>query len=274
MNLNHVSKPALPFKGSLTPYYILTAIIGLLMVATALTGLLGPDTVYPEEDLRQSLLPNEVVNLFVGVPILVISMWLARRGRLLGLLFWPGALFYPLYNYLAYLFALPHTVLFVPYLALVTLSVYTLIGLVAGIDRGAVGAQLEGKVPEKLSGCIAAGFGIIFLLRVVFVSISALLDNAPVAAIDLAVLISDFAISPAMMIGGVLLWQRKALGYTVGLGLLFQASMLFIALIIFMLIQPLITTADYNLVDVLVVAVMGLVCFVPFGLFVRGVAGK
>jgi hypothetical protein len=34
-----------------------------------------------------------VVNLLLGAPALT------RRGRLLGLLFWPGGLFYATYNY-------------------------------------------------------------------------------------------------------------------------------------------------------------------------------
>jgi hypothetical protein len=274
MSTAQETTPGLPFKGSLTPYYWISILIALLMAAASLTGLLSPDSVYPEGAARESLLPNDVVNLAVGVPLLLLSMWLTHRGKLIGLLFWPGALFYPIYNYLAYLFALPHSALFVAFLALAVLSVYALIGLVVGIDHNAVGDRLKGKVPEKFSAVIAAGFGIIFIVRVIFISASALLENTPIPDIELAVLISDFAISPAMVIGGMLLWQKKPLGYTAGLGLLFQASMLFIGLIILMLIQPLITTAEFALVDVLIVAVMGLVCFVPFGMYVRGVSGK
>jgi len=36
----------------------------------------------------------------------------------------------------------------------------------------------------------------------------------------------------------------------------------------------LLTTAPFALADVVVVSVMGLICFVPFGLFVRGVVSK
>jgi hypothetical protein len=72
---------------------------------------------------------NDVVNLFIGLPILLGSMWLAWRGKLIGLLFWPGALFFVLYNYLIYVFAMPLNVAFLLHLALVTLSVYTIIGL-------------------------------------------------------------------------------------------------------------------------------------------------
>ena len=46
--------------------------------------------------------------------------------------------------------------------------------------------------------------------------------------------------------------------------------MLFVGLIIFLLLQPILTDAPFAVADVAVVFVMGLVCFVPFGLFTRG----
>ena len=88
---------------------------------------------------------------------------------------------------------------------------------------------------------------------------------------ELAANISDFFTSPMLIIGGILLWRRKAFGYLAGLGLLFQASMLFIALVLFLIVQPILTNAPFALMDVVVVLVMGLVCFVPFGLYLRGV---
>lgn len=74
---------------------------------------------------------NDVVTLFIGRPILLGSMWLTQRGRLLGLLLWPGALFFGLYNYTIYLFGMPFNGMFPHFLLIVTLSIYTLIGLVA-----------------------------------------------------------------------------------------------------------------------------------------------
>ena len=81
-------------------------------------------------------------------------------------------------------------------------------------------------------------------------------------------------ITLAWVIGGVLLWRHKEFGYVTGLGLLFQASMLFIGLIIFLLLQPFLTTAPFVLADVVVIFIMGLICFIPFALFVRGVASN
>jgi hypothetical protein len=55
--------------------------------------------------------------------------------------------------------------------------------------------------------------------------VDALISQTPVAAAELALHIAGFFIAPALVIGGVLLWRREALGYVTGLGLLFQTSM-------------------------------------------------
>ncbi len=274
MNTNQAGNISLPIKHRLTYTYVLSLIIALLMAVSASVGFLYPATTYPTIPLRQSFMPNDVVNLFIGVPILLGSMWLARRGRLIGLLFWPGALFYALYNYIAYIFALPLNPGFVINLALVILCVYTLIGLIANIDSAIVQQRLAGTVPERAGGGVLIVFGLLFTIRVLSVLAGALVNQTPVTDIELAVLVADFMTSPALMIGGVLLWRRGAFGYVIGIGLLFQTSMLFVGLLAFMFLQPFLTSAPFVLVDVIVVFVMGLVCSIPFARFVRGVISK
>ena len=149
-----------------------------------------------------------------------------------------------------------------------------MIGLVSGIDRKAVQQRLTGAVSERMGGMVLACLGTLFAVRVIVLMISALINQAPVHEAELALHVSDVVIAPALVIGGVLLWRREALGYVVGLGLLFQTSMLFVGLILVLILQPFITTAQFVLSDVLAVFVMGMVCFVPFALFVRGAASK
>jgi len=76
------------------------------------------------------------------------------------------------------------------------------------------------------------------------------------------------------VIGGAALWRRRALGYVAGAGLLFQASMLFVALLVFFILQPFVAGVPFPAEDFVVIFVMGLICFVPCGLFVRGVASR
>jgi hypothetical protein len=261
----------LPLKGSITSIYASSFLIVLLMTIVSIAGILSSAGVYPTEELITSFVPNDVVNLFIGLPILLGSMWLTWRGKWIGLLCWPGALFFATYNYIAYIFAMPINWAFVLHLVLCGLSIYTLIGLVASLDGESIRQRLGGKVPEKFAGGVLAGLGLLFLLRVIGVLVNAISSGALLADTELAVNVADFLTTPAWVIGGILLWRRKAFGYVAGLGLLFQGSMLFIALIAFLLLQPVLTDAPLAMADVIIIFVMGLICFTPFALFVRGV---
>jgi hypothetical protein len=64
----------LPVVRSLTTLYILTMLITILMTTASLAGLINPGLVYPRDNLRHSYLVNDLLNLIIGVPILVIAM--------------------------------------------------------------------------------------------------------------------------------------------------------------------------------------------------------
>ena len=115
--------------------YGLTLVVALLLAGLSLGGLLAPGSFYPTIELRQSFLSNDAVNLFIGLPILLGSLVLSWRGRLIGLLFWPGALFYITYYAIAYTIALKSSILFFPNLALVVLSMVTIIFFFLGRMR-------------------------------------------------------------------------------------------------------------------------------------------
>lgn len=262
----------LPVTRPLTWDYAVALLVALLTAVASLAGLLLPETVYPTAALREAFFANDLVNLFIGLPILLGSLWLARRGVLIGLLFWPGALFYGLYNYLVYLMGMPLNAMFPFYLLLVTLSIYATIGVVASIDGRTVQQRVNGRVPQRVAGGVLALLGLIIILRSAAELTGSITSQTAVPAPTLALLVADFVVAPAWILGGVLLWRRRALGYVGGAGLLFQASMLFIGLLAIMILQPLMNGASFSLVDFVIVIAMSMICIVPFTLFVRGVA--
>jgi len=261
----------LPIKRNLTLVYILSFIIASLMAVASIGGILFRSMIYPTDDLLGTFIPNDVVNLLIGLPIILGSIFLAMRRKLVGLLFWPGALFFVLYNYMIYVLAMPFNLAFLLHLTLVTLSVYTIIILVASIDGKIIQQRLVGAVHERIVGGILVVMGFLFLLQVVGVMVNSLANQIPITETELALHVSDFLISPALIIGGMLLWQHKEFGYVSGLGLLFQASMLFIGLIVFLIIRSFLTSTPFLLVDVSAVFILGLICFIPLILFVRGI---
>lgn len=264
----------LPLRRYPSLEYALSFLILILMAIASILGLIKPQAIYPSEDLLQSFLPNDVLMLFIGVPILLGSIWLTRRGRLVGLLLWPGALFFVLYNYLTYTLAMPLNVAYLLHLTLLALSGYTLIVLLACIDSDAVQNVLNGAIPGRLAGGILAGLGLLFFLRAFGVMLNAATGQIPMSGTDFALNTTDFLIAPAWIICGALLWRRKSFGFVAGLGMLFQASMLFIGLILFMLLQPFLTNASFAPIDAVLVFAMGLICFIPFAYFLRGVVLK
>jgi hypothetical protein len=164
--------------------------------------------------------------------------------------------------------------LFLPYLALVVLSIFTMIGLLSRMDSAAIQQRLRGAVPERLSGVVLIGFGVLFFLRGVGQVVKALTDQAALAWPEMGVLVADLLTTPTWVAGGVLLWRKRAFGYAAGMGLLFQSSMLFIGLLAFFIFQPFLTSTPFPVHDFVAVFVMGLICFIPFGLLVCGVITK
>lgn len=264
----------LPVTGNLTRAYALSLIVVAVTAVASIIGLLYQTNIYPTEELRQSYAINDALNLIIGLPILLGSMWLAWRGRMIGLLLWPGALLYGLYNYTAYVFGLPLSFSAIIYLIIVFLSAYALFELLTNIDKHSVQAQLADAVPAKTAGWILTVFGILFIVRAAAMLIDASINQTMIPAAELGTLIADIILSLFWIAGGVLLLRRIALGYVSGLGLLFAISMLFVGLILLLLFQPIIADVPLVLMDIIVVAVMGLIVFIPFGFFVRTVVRK
>lgn len=269
-----MNSSTLPRTRKFSQTYVLSFVVGLLMAGVSLWGLLFPDSLYPTSELRSTYLPNDLVNLFIGLPILFASIWLSQRGVMAGLLLWPGALLYTLYNYTSYIFGLPFNLATIVYLVIVLLCAYVSFYIVRSIDRVAVPELLSGAIPVKASGWVLVVFGVFFAFRAVGIIAPAITNQTPLPASEIGVLIADLVLSVLWIVGGILLLRRMPLGYISGLGLLFAGCMLFVGLIAFLLLQPLLTDAPFVLVDVIVVAVMGLICFIPFGLYLRGTLSK
>ena len=265
------TSPPLPTRSDLSSAYFLSLIVAFFITAVSLGGLLFPSIFYPSEELRQGYLANDVVNFLIGIPILLGSMWLTKRGKLLGLLCWPGALLYTVYNYIAYIIGMPFGWATLLYTLLVLLSAYAVFTLVRSMEWENLKTQLEGKVAEKFSGGVLVFYGIAFFFLALSVITGASPDQETASMPDVGVSIADTVLSALLFVGGILLFRRKPLGYANGMGLLFVASTLFIGVILIVLLQPLLTEAPFVMEDLIVLSGMTLICFIPTGLFMRGV---
>ena len=262
----------LPLKRGLAREYALSATIAVLMSLASIAGIVFREIFYPIDELAVGFVATDVLNLAVGLPILLLSMWLTRRGHLVGLLCWPGSLLYVLYIYISYM-ALPMRVLLIPHIILIALSAYSVMAVVVNINSDAVRQRIHEVVPVKTTGYILTGIATLVLVYQIVSIATSIINQTPPDRMTLVQWIFELGIGcPAIFSCGYLLLRRKALGYVGGLGLLLWCSLLFIGLIPAMVFQALSANTPVDLIGILVVLVTGMICFVPFVLFVRGVA--
>jgi hypothetical protein len=117
----------------------LSVVLAVLLLVSSVAGLLyGSRSLYDSYPAALAgLVGQDAVTLVVGIPLLVSSMWLARRGSMRGLLLWAGTLFYFAYSYYFYVIG-GFNALFLIYIAIVSTSLYGLLSLLFAIDPDAL----------------------------------------------------------------------------------------------------------------------------------------
>jgi len=161
---------------------------------------------------------TDIVTLFVGLPLLIVSFLLYRRGSLRGGLLLAGALAYLLYYGASLGLATAYNPMFLVYLGLFSASFFALVLILTSIDLNA----LPGRFSHHLSrGGIAIfmfvaglGTGFIWLSD----AVSALVANRAPAALGPYTTLVTYTldvgiIMPAALMAGILLLRRSGLGY-------------------------------------------------------------
>jgi hypothetical protein len=272
-----MDRTVLPLTRDLRLAYLASFVVAAVIAIVSVAGLLfGTTGLYGSETrLFPAFLGQDLLNLLVGLPILLGSMWLARRGSLTGLLCWPGALFYVIYDYAFYAIGAPFSVFFEAYLVLIAISTYAMIGIIASVDTNAVRAVVAGMVPARVTGGFLVAVAVIFVALWTTIVVSALLSGGAVDAVARAVVTLDLTIQlPALLVGGVLLWRRSAVGYAVATGLLLQAAAYLLGLSALCLLGTDATGAPVTVASWAPGLVVGAIAIVLIGFFVRGAAAE
>jgi hypothetical protein len=202
------------------PAYVLTILIAILSLVAAAGGLFSR-TLYRDNFLVTSgWRGNDLVTLFIAVPLLVISLVLTWRGSLRARLVWLGMLDYTLYNFAFYLFGTAFNRFFLLYVAIFTLSIFALIFGLVQTDVQTIGHQFRKRTPVKwISGYmlfVAAGLTMVYAIQSLgFITTGQLPPivtatghpTSVVFALDLSLVV------PVLVLGAIWLWQRRPWGY-------------------------------------------------------------
>jgi hypothetical protein len=215
----------LPVTHDLAFVYLASLLLAALIALASAVGITwGAGGLYAGSSSVLVSRGGDAANLLLVVPILLGSRWLAGRGSLLGLLLWPGALFYALYAYVPYLVSAPFTALLFVDVALVTLSAFSLVGLVASIDGAKVRARLAGTPARGVGGALVL-IALLAYAGLIVEALGALASGAGEAGLR-GHWVADWAVgTPVLLLGGVLLWRRAPLGYVAAAGLLLVSGL-------------------------------------------------
>jgi hypothetical protein len=228
---NHVASvlrtERLPVIRSLTFPFVLSSIVAALLLISSIAGLLfGQRGLYePNPATLPSFLTQDVITLVVVVPLLVTCLWLVRRGSVRGLLVWMGTFFYIAY---AYSFAVLGTwlpPLFLVYVAIVSMSVYSLIFVLMSTDAEAVRGRFSDQTPVRWAGGFLMVMSLLLATLWVAMIVGDTLSGTQPKSTLFVIWPLDLVIAlPALFWGGLWLWRRQALGYVVGGIVLMKAA--------------------------------------------------
>jgi len=195
----------------------------LLAAAGSVIGL-AVERIYA--DLTPAFLPQaiaqDIANLLIAAPAIVVLAALALRGALRAYLLWLGVLTFTVYNYVIYTFSIPFGPLFLLWVAVLGMCIFALIGGVTGTDHRAVAARYTSQRAVTVVAWFLIVVAVLFGLLWLSEDVPALLAGVrPQSVTDMAlptnpVHILDLAFFlPAVVATGVLLLKRKPLAYTV-----------------------------------------------------------
>lgn len=191
----------------------MSLIVAFLATVASIGGLMLENLYRDSEAIRTAWFVNDLITLFVAVPIMMGSIYFASKGSLKGSLVWVGSLWYMLYNYVFYMYGAAFNAFFLIYILLFVLSVYSLILTLVQINVMKLRSQLLDRAPTKAVStflfAFAAALGfpwVIWTLRFIQLGETPSFEMTIVFATDLSFLVS------VLIFSGILLRKKNAWG--------------------------------------------------------------
>ncbi len=218
----------------------------LLTTVATLVGLFAPNFYRDHPVLLPQIYGQDLLTLVVGVPALAVSLYYADRGSLRGYDVWLGVTGYLLYTYSSYAFMTAFNELYLVYVALLWLTLFTFVGGMVRLDAATLKRDLSGTsvrpyVAFQLS--LAVLVSLLWLSEILPATLAgttppaiaeAGLPTAVIYSLDLGIIVPGFALTASW------LRNRRAWGYAFTAVLLVKIATLggaVLAMIVFMILD-------------------------------------
>jgi hypothetical protein len=209
--------------------YVLSAIAAVLAAAASVICMLFP-AVYRDKGWTEGAFGNDLVTLVMAVLVLAPAIMYSARGSVRARLVWLGALYYMLYNFAFYVYGIPVTRLYLPWIALFTLSGFALVLGLGNLDVEPIARRFSPRTPTRW----IAGYLFVAAALVSFLWISLwvkFLVTVHVPEINgsqemyIVVAVVDLSFMVSLMIpAAYFLWRRRPWGYVLGVMISVQGA--------------------------------------------------
>jgi hypothetical protein len=185
---------------------------------------------------------QDIVTIFFGVPFLLLSLYLARKGLFKGRLLLTGALGYFLYTYASYSFLSMYNELFLIDVALMSMSFFAFTLSMMSFDMETVRPHFSEKLRVKAVGglliFIASALGLLWLKLIVPPLLSGTIPSELEHYTTLVIQALDLGfVVPVSVLSGILLIKRKPFGYLLSAVMIVKETALLAAITAMMIAQ-------------------------------------
>lgn len=163
---------------------------------------------------------QNMFDLFVVVPLLVISLALTLRNNRIAFLLFSGTVFYILYSYILYAFGVHFNNMFLVYCLVFGASFYVFILVVIELNGMQVQHRFGDRAPVRATAIYFIVIALLFYLLWLKDVVPAIVGNSvPATVADNDLLVNpvhvlDIAVAlPGLVITAVLLFKKHELGY-------------------------------------------------------------
>lgn len=218
---------------------------------------------------------QDVVTLFLGIPLLLLSLRLARKNFLKGRLLLTGTLGYFLYTYAVYTFVAMYSPFFLVFVLLMSLSFFAFVLAMMSFDLNVLTNSFSIKLPvlfiSGVLGTLSVVVGMMWLGRI----IPPLFNGNPtlglehyttlvIQGIDLGIVI------PVSVLGAVLLVKRKPFGFLLTSVLMVKMITLLSALTS-MIIGQVMAGVDMSVAEMTIFPAFNLLAIYTFALIMKNI---
>ncbi len=252
--------------------HINSIFIAILAGIATLSGLFWKG-LYKHETISMAAqaMGQDLITLVICIPILLGSLYLIQKNSLRGNLIWMGTIFYFLYSYASMSFLATYNQLFLVYVALFSLSLYTFVYGLLSLNVKTIKESISPGKTSKIAGAFLIFSGAMVALMWIKMIIDSLLTGIAPSALEnyttLVIQALDIGVVfPATLIAGILILKGKQWGYALVSILLIKASLMGTAILsmIFFMTRNGVNPAIGQVIFFAIITIAGILISIAF----------